>query len=38
MIPTMQFGQTGHESTRTIFGAAAFREVSQDEADRTMER
>ena len=24
MIPTMPFGRTGHESTRVIFGAAAF--------------
>ncbi|MBA2363917.1 MAG: aldo/keto reductase [Chloroflexia bacterium] len=37
MIPTLQFGRTGHESTRTLFGAAAFGSVTQDEADRTME-
>ena len=36
MIPTHQFGRTGHESTRIIFGAAAFSEVSQDDADRTI--
>jgi aryl-alcohol dehydrogenase-like predicted oxidoreductase len=37
MIPKMIFGRTGHLSTRTLFGAAAFSNVSQDEADRTME-
>lgn len=37
MIPREAFGRTGHESTRTIFGAAAFSRVSQDEADQTME-
>ncbi len=37
MIPTQPFGRTGHESTRTIFGAAAFSSVTQEEADRTME-
>ena len=37
MIPMQQFGQTGHESTRVIFGAAAFSAVSQKDADRTME-
>lgn len=37
MIPTQQFGHTGHESTLTLFGAAAFGSVTQDEADRTME-
>ena len=37
MIPTQQFGRTGHESTLTLFGAAAFGSVTQDEADRTME-
>src|SRR5918997_1721128 len=37
MISTMQFGSTGHDSTRIIFGAAAFSRVSQAEADRTME-
>jgi aryl-alcohol dehydrogenase-like predicted oxidoreductase len=36
MIPRHPFGRTGHESTRIIFGAAAFSAVSQDEADRTM--
>jgi aryl-alcohol dehydrogenase-like predicted oxidoreductase len=37
MIATQPFGKTGHESTRIIFGAAAFSSVTQDEADRTME-
>src|SRR3954471_20597971 len=37
MIPTLSFGRTGHESTRTIFGAAALGNVSQDDADRTLE-
>lgn len=36
MIPTHQFGRTGHESTRIIFGAAALANVSQDDADRTI--
>jgi len=38
VIPTHPFGRTGHESTRVIFGAAALSAVTQDEADRTMER
>ncbi len=37
MLPTMQFGRTGHQSTRTVFGAAALGNVSQDDTDRTME-
>ncbi len=37
MIPTAPFGRTGHESTRTIFGAAAFWSVTQEEADRTLD-
>ncbi len=37
MIPTHVFGRTGHLSTRAIFGAAALSQVSQTEADRTME-
>jgi aryl-alcohol dehydrogenase-like predicted oxidoreductase len=37
MIPRQPFGRTGHESTRTLFGAAAFSRVTQEEADRTME-
>lgn len=37
MIAKMAFGKTAHESTRIIFGAAALGNVSQDEADRTLE-
>jgi aryl-alcohol dehydrogenase-like predicted oxidoreductase len=37
MLPRQPFGHTGHESTRTIFGAAALSRVSQEEADRTLE-
>jgi aryl-alcohol dehydrogenase-like predicted oxidoreductase len=37
MIPTAPFGRTGHDSTRAIFGAAALSDVTQGEADRTME-
>ncbi len=37
MIATQPFGRTGHQSTRAIFGAAALSNVSQREADQTME-
>lgn len=37
MIEKKQFGSTGHESTRALFGAAAFARVTQEEADRTMD-
>lgn len=37
MIPKEMFGRTGHLSSRTIFGGAAFWEVSQAEADQTLE-
>jgi aryl-alcohol dehydrogenase-like predicted oxidoreductase len=33
MIETLAFGKTGHESTRTLFGAAALSRVSQETAD-----
>lgn len=36
-IPKKAFGRSGHLSARTLFGAAAFSSVTQDEADRTME-
>jgi aryl-alcohol dehydrogenase-like predicted oxidoreductase len=36
MIPTAPFGRTGHDTTRTIFGAASLGSVSQDEADRVL--
>lgn len=37
MIATQPFGRTGHDSTRIIFGAAALSEVTQPEADQTMD-
>lgn len=37
MIATQVFGRTGHQSTRALFGAAAFARVTQDEADRALE-
>lgn len=37
MIPRMEFGQTGHLSTRIIFGAASLMDVTQDDADKTFE-
>ena len=37
MIATAPFGSTGHESTRTIFGAAALGEVTDAEAASTLE-
>lgn len=37
MISKLAFGRTGHESTRILFGAAALSEVSQSDADATME-
>jgi aryl-alcohol dehydrogenase-like predicted oxidoreductase len=37
MIPRQQFGRTGHESSRVIFGAAALSDVSQADADRTID-
>jgi aryl-alcohol dehydrogenase-like predicted oxidoreductase len=36
MIDTLTFGKTGHASTRTIFGAAAFMRCSQEVADATL--
>ncbi|HEX5140690.1 MAG TPA: aldo/keto reductase [Dehalococcoidia bacterium] len=36
MIDTLTFGKTGHPSTRTIFGAAAFMRCSQEVADATL--
>jgi predicted aldo/keto reductase-like oxidoreductase len=32
-----RFGRTGHDSTVAIFGAAAFYDISQDEADQVLE-
>lgn len=37
MIEQRMFGRTGHMSTCTLFGAAAFSRVTQAEADATME-
>jgi aryl-alcohol dehydrogenase-like predicted oxidoreductase len=37
VIARARFGKTGHESTRTIFGAAALGSVTQAEADETLE-
>lgn len=36
-LPTLSFGRTGHESTRTIFGAAAFWDTPQADVDATMD-
>ena len=37
MIERRPFGRTGHDSTVTLFGAAALARASQDEADRALE-
>ena len=37
MIQTLEFGATGHLSTRIIFGAAALGAMKQDRADRVLE-
>lgn len=37
MIQKMEFGKTGHQSTRTIFGGASLWEVTQEEADRVLD-
>jgi aryl-alcohol dehydrogenase-like predicted oxidoreductase len=36
-IATLPYGRLGHESTRTIFGAASLSHVSQDDADHTLD-
>ncbi len=36
-METRRFGRTGHMSTVAIFGAAAFMEISQQDADKVME-
>lgn len=36
-IPTLPFGRSGHQSTRTLFGAASLSSVTQQEADQTLE-
>ena len=35
-IPTLEFGRTGHKSTRTLFGGAALGRVPQERADETL--
>src|SRR5258705_3118255 len=37
MIERRPFGRTGHQSSATIFGAAALARATQDEADRALE-
>lgn len=37
MIPTLPFGRTGHQSTRTLFGAFAVGFMPQREADRILD-
>jgi len=37
VIERQPFGSTGHVSSRTLFGAAALGEATQEEADRTLE-
>ena len=37
MIDKIPFGKTGHQSSRTIFGAVSLGEVNQYEADRTLD-
>jgi aryl-alcohol dehydrogenase-like predicted oxidoreductase len=38
VIEKLAFGSAGHESTRTLFGAAALGEATQEEADRALEQ
>jgi aryl-alcohol dehydrogenase-like predicted oxidoreductase len=37
MIQRRPFGRTGHQSSATLFGAAALARASQDEADRALD-
>ncbi len=37
-METRRFGRTGHMSTIAIFGAAAFSQISQEDADKVMEQ
>jgi len=37
MIQRRPFGRTGHQSTATLFGAAALARASQDDADRALQ-
>ncbi len=36
-IPRIEFGKTGHQSTRTLFGAAALGAMKQEKADKVLE-
>jgi aryl-alcohol dehydrogenase-like predicted oxidoreductase len=36
MLPTAQFGRTGHDSTRVVFGAAGLGRASQETADQIL--
>lgn len=36
-IPSIEFGRTGHQSTRTLFGAAALGAMKQEKADQVLE-
>ncbi len=36
MLPLAQFGRTGHQSTRLVFGAAGIGSMSQERADQTL--
>jgi aryl-alcohol dehydrogenase-like predicted oxidoreductase len=36
VIPTQEFGRTGHQSARVIFGSYALSEATQAQADRTL--
>jgi aryl-alcohol dehydrogenase-like predicted oxidoreductase len=38
MIEAIPFGNTGHRSVRTIFGAAAFMRMKQEDADAVLEQ
>jgi len=37
LIPQQPFGRSGHNSTRTIFGAASLSNVTQQQADQTLQ-
>ena len=37
MIEKLDFGRTGHVSTRTLFGGAGLKECSQEDADRVLD-
>jgi aryl-alcohol dehydrogenase-like predicted oxidoreductase len=37
MVPELAFGRTGHRSTRTIFGAAALKAATPEQAEATLE-